>query len=475
MKLRLLLCLLALLFSVPCLSQTPVAPNNGVQATVLPFYFPVSAQATIAQITTTPGVPSTVPPLTQIAALQAQLSALQATLTAQGSSTAGPFNAYIDPFPVDGTKPIVAHYVMSSRDYSGSETGDETEVRQAIQNHINVFALNEGDWNGSGYYVPDTAALVAAIHAVSPGGQFKFCLSEDGLGAAQIASFMTLYASDPNYWHVNGRPVLSSFGGETSSPASYLAFWGGVDSALTAAGITPYFLPEFNAQQYSNGGTNNAVPPTVPLLTSNTSVWNTPGQGQVDGLFSDAIGANNPAYNSIYASVLHGLGKTFMGSVNPEYWPSENANDYFNEMFGAETLIAQWQSIINVQKPDFVELFTWNDTSEMTYFSPQPDKAVFWPYGLRDANANVIGYQASHAGFLALSQYYIQWYKTGVQPTVNKDSLYYFYRVHPKAAVATGAGEVKPSWVDPLTLDDVFVTTICTAPATLTVNSGGTV
>ncbi len=93
-----------------------------------------------------------------------------------------------------------------------------------------------------------------------------------------------------------------------------------------------------------------------------------------------------------------------------------------------------------------------------------------------------------HAGYLELSKYYIQWYKTGRQPGISRDGLFYFYRVHPKGAQATlakpttvPAGFADPSWMaKPVTdqlgdvQDNLYLTTMLTAPAELRVTSGDT-
>ena len=107
-------------------------------------------------------------------------------------------------------------------------------------------------------------------------------------------------------------------------------------------------------------------------------------------------------------------------------------------------------------------IVTWNDFSE-SYVCPValPGEPV----------PSYLTSRSSHAGYLELSRYYIEWYKTGRQPAL-KDALFWFYRVHPKNAVAAKDrpvtafhGEVQ---------DVLYVTTMSTAPAELHVTSGGT-
>lgn len=129
----------------------------------------------------------------------------------------------------------------------------------------------------------------------------------------------------------------------------------------------------------------------------------------------------------------------------------------------------QWRSIIQ-QQPDWVEIVTWNDFNE-SYICPVA--ASNSPGSGRSPQA-VLPYlksRPSHAGYLELSRYYIEWYKTG-KPPLLKDALFYFYRVHPKDAVAKKDRPVK-SFHGPVQ-DVLYVTTMMTAPAELQVTSGGT-
>jgi glucan endo-1,3-alpha-glucosidase len=74
----------------------------------------------------------------------------------------------------------------------------------------------------------------------------------------------------------------------------------------------------------------------------------------------------------------------------------------------------------------WVEIITWNDFVEGSYASPIDDPNKY-------ANANFLpitytGYYHSHYAFTDLLKYYIQWYKTGSQPAITQDSVYWFYR-----------------------------------------------
>src|SRR6202000_986560 len=83
----------------------------------------------------------------------------------------------------------------------------------------------------------------------------------------------------------------------------------------------------------------------------------------------------------------------------------------------------------------------------------------------------------THAAYTDLHRYFIQWYKTSVQPTW-PDAMYVFYRNASTKMLASEApaGTVigwNTQGLNP-TLDDLYITTILTAPAVLTVTSGPT-
>ena len=76
-----------------------------------------------------------------------------------------------------------------------------------------------------------------------------------------------------------------------------------------------------------------------------------------------------------------------------------------------------------------------------------------------------------HAAYLELSKYFITWYKTGKPPPVDRDSLFYFYRTHPKDALAARDDAPVTSRIGEVN-DTLYITTLLAAPAELCVRSG---
>ena len=79
----------------------------------------------------------------------------------------------------------------------------------------------------------------------------------------------------------------------------------------------------------------------------------------------------------------------------------------------------QWKSII-ANQPNFVEIVTWNDFNE-SYLTPV-DKPEQYFSGLKSPRRH------SHVAYYELLKYFIPWYRTGKEPKIERDGLFYFYR-----------------------------------------------
>jgi hypothetical protein len=135
----------------------------------------------------------------------------------------------------------------------------------------------------------------------------------------------------------------------------------------------------------------------------------------------------------------------------------------------------EWEGAIQ-DNVSWIQIVTWNDWVEKSYVAPfgSVEETKIW--GGKDEGFGPVNY--SHVAYLDASRYYIDWFKTGIQPTIVEDKLFYFYRPEPKAAtnqqfspseVAQGIQDIQGA----NTLQDkVFVTSFLTAPAKLTIYSG---
>lgn len=329
------------------------------------------------------------------------------------------------------------------------------DIADAQNSNVDGFELALGSWSGFTYYQDRAAAMFSAV----AGTNFKLFLSPDLSGditAQDIIDMMTLYHANPNYFTDGGKPLLTTFIGETKG----LDFWKTqVLAPLRTAGIDVLFIPSFNPNGLSN------------LATSYQSWWNQ----VVDGLGSWAFWVinDNPAdpiadvntWGETYASFLQSQNKRWVGRVLPYFWLGRNVGlpRWYVETNGGEGIDRQWKSIRDVQNPDWVVIQTWNDYTE-SYCSPadpaqMPEKAAWY---------NVGPLLTSHAGYARLMKYFATWFKAGTQPVAN-DSLYYFYRTHRKSAVAPADQQNIDQIGNPL--DDIYVTAILAHPSSLLVTT----
>jgi glucan endo-1,3-alpha-glucosidase len=307
---------------------------------------------------------------------------------------------------------------------------------------------------------------------------FKTFLSFDmsvNIAAADMVSAVLALGNNPHYFRMNGKPVVSTYGGQTLGDS----WWrDNVLQPLAAAGMPVTFIPNFVVSDL------NFV---APNLANWTNVVNT--YPSVDGLFLFGIPAAPPFYETdpnighywwsalsgseAFATALHNAGKIFMAPYTPSVWSVCHSARGYIETQGGLGMANWWNSIINTQQADLVDLVTWNDYTESTFMSPST-------YNQLPTQSTGVETE-THIGYYELAKYYISWYRYGVQPAITKDGMFYFHRTQPmNAAIANdasggcGMGPVVPGQLFGLLQDDIYVTTALTAPATLTVTSGNT-
>jgi glucan endo-1,3-alpha-glucosidase len=353
------------------------------------------------------------------------------------------------PANLDRGKKVFAHYMLCCGSFGETPEAYEKDIRLAQKMGLDGFALNIGGWRLNPAYKDRIAAMFAAAKNLSP--NFKLFISADmccGLNADDILDMMRLYANGPNYLRQAGRPVLSTYSGEGKGRE----FWQrDVLEPLDKMGLKPFFVPAFYSVTHSGRASDEVT------------FWDS----IVDGLFYFApaqtpFGKSSSVIetNLSYARALKAANKLFLAGYYPFYWGSEQTNSgrRYYEYEGGKGTAAQWESIIKAQDPSWVEITTWNDFAESYLVAPQDDRT---------------GLYKPHTAFMELNRYYIAWFKTGVQPEITKDAVFYFYRTHPMdlrtaddplGPVTELHGNVK---------DEIYVTVALTAPAALRIDSGG--
>jgi glucan endo-1,3-alpha-glucosidase len=351
---------------------------------------------------------------------------------------------------------VFAHYMVCFAAQGERVDDYKREIREAQAAGINGFALNCGAWHDEPHYPRRARAIYQAAQELGTG--FKLFFSADFAGShppgtfeSYVRDMVQTYGRHPNQFRVEGRTVLSTFGGEQG-----VAWRKDILAPLKSAGYDVFLVPFFYPR------------PRVTELPDEATVrqhyrrW----ADLVDGMFffgGAGTAQELAASNAAYARVLREAGKVSMCSFSPMYWGSAQPDRRYYETCGGEGVERQWKSIIELQ-PDWVEIVTWNDFAESyicAVAAHRPPESV--PPWLKS--------KSSHAGYLELTRYYIDWYKTGRQPPW-RDSLFWFYRVHPKDAVAKDDRPVTARYGD--VQDVVYLTAMMTAPAELHVTSGGT-
>jgi glucan endo-1,3-alpha-glucosidase len=195
---------------------------------------------------------------------------------------------------------------------------------------------------------------------------------------------------------------------------------------------------------------------------------------------------------SDYAASLAAANKSFMASFSPYYWGAYQSNAgrrNFNER-GGQGMNEQFQA--KSANPDWMEILTWNDWAE-SYMMPIDDFTKYFPSQslpscLQNTAGNCVaaGWYQDHRGMAELARYFIQWFKTGVQPTIVTDAVFFSYVPQMSNATITGTDPYGP--VGQIcsggtctsyglfgdSTDNVYITTAMTAPGFVTWVSGGT-
>jgi hypothetical protein len=126
-----------------------------------------------------------------------------------------------------------------------------------------------------------------------------------------------------------------------------------------------------------------------------------------------AVPVSTAGYSGSLKTKAAGYGKPWIHPMSSQdYRPKDKA---FWEARNSLTLRSIWENVI-ADGMDQVQIVTWNDQHEHHNIRPSTGKQ--WP-----------AYD--------MTAYYIQWFKTGTRPTIERDVLYYNHRVHHASLVPT--------------------------------------
>jgi glucan endo-1,3-alpha-glucosidase len=395
---------------------------------------------------------------------------------------------------------VFAHYMLANQDAvvtdaandsSGERAvaADEEEIAQARALGIDGFALNAGGWSREPRYIRRAAEMFEAARRV---GGFRLMFSADmccSNDAADVEDMLRRFANNPRYAPVcfqhNGRFVLTTFSGSGRG----VAFWQGVVDDLErgtgASRLSPQIALPFGS------GVASSVPLRVELVPAFFFGGELPNaQAIATGLasYADTLGGafywgiagvpgaledNQLRSSEAYAAVLHSAGRLYMAPICFQFWGADAGRAF--DYSGYEGLRRMWMDAINRTRPEWVEIITWNDFIEGTYVSPIDDPARY-PHandlGASRAPADTPHFFHSHAGAYQLLRFFIAWYKTGQQPAILNDQVFWAYR---SQLVTTAAARTRLAGIrlhGPMQ-DKLYITANLSAAAELEVRMGG--
>jgi len=238
--------------------------------------------------------------------------------------------------------------------------------------------------------MPDMNAIYKADQ-VNPNTSQFYTDEEAKVGLADIIESLIVGYPDGIARAEDGRPLISPYFAESRN----IAWW-------------TTWLDEMESR-----GHNIAFMPTYQGWENDTTGWI--GTGRLYGAsdWGEADVKRNVDAWRTDAGICHSRGWKWMHPVRTQDHRPHNFGYYEAKNWGLfrET----WDSAIS-NDADHVQIITWNDYGEHAHVAP--------------SNRN----GTSH---LELVQYYINWFKTGVAPTITRDVMYWCHRRHHTDAVYT--------------------------------------
>lgn len=368
-------------------------------------------------------------------------------------------------------KLVFAHYMLWVPSTSDDVSGFITDIKMAQAAGIDGFAINTADWSAVNWAIPRCDKIWQAAETLNSG--FKLFFSVDLTGslgnmAGDIVAMAARYANRPNTLKVDGKVFLSTFVGQDKTfgyPTPQQGWDQAVLTPLRNQGVPVYFIPFFAPNNERPGQVGYPSPSQVSDVFAQFPFMDGIYQWSAWPFFYGDLQTVSNQADVNYLSAARANGKSYMAPISP--WFSKHMagapvtlpNWVFGNYKGPGMWIDHWNSLIALQ-PDFVEIVTWNDYPERTYIGPTTapwgdDEDVTFP----------------HLGFLDLTKYFVQAYKSGGQyPNIDQEKVYVFYRSSSKYAVANDPlGPIQNSQ----SMDDnIYVVTLLNSPADVIVTSG---
>ncbi|KAH9476860.1 Glucan endo-1,3-alpha-glucosidase agn1 [Psilocybe cubensis] len=338
-------------------------------------------------------------------------------------------------FKRDGTKYVFMHHFLKlfkidTFPYTYADWLDDM-IKIAAKG-VDAIALNIG---GSDWQRNQVATAYSAARDSNTGIKlfYSFDLTEMDCNVADLVARVNLYNNHPNQFKVNGKAFISSFSGGCLGNDGWQSL-----KSQTNGYIMPFIWGlENNFQSW-------------PSLDS----WYCWGCAWPQGNYPKNMDDDN-----FYISQL---GTKYGTTVGPWMYTHYTWKNFY--LRGDDWLVvSRWEQLMQLRSTlTFVELATWNDYGESSYYGPikgaQPDGTT-WANGY------------PHTAWYDLTGYYVQAFKTGSYPAITQDVIYFWARPHPAGATASGDNLGKPTGWD-WTEDSMWAAVFATSPATVVLRCG---
>jgi hypothetical protein len=315
------------------------------------------------------------------------------------------------------------------------------------------------------------AALAKAVRRWNDDHDDTFCwaLMPEPMDVDTMIDVFKKYADGRDYCWKDGKPVFLSYGSNQIADGAW------VDDflrPLKIAGLEPFY--GWNGSPYSRAQVAN-------LFRRIRNV----------GIKAAYVSFSVGPYDSTAEKIMNMKSAIAPADILPgasvAYWigcgrkQTHNYQEHHGIAGGLKKYLEAMLPGGLYGYPDMFMLTIWNDFTEDTMFIPA-EHACGGPYTLEQC-LGPSRYDPqlpvwSHRGAYEFIKRYIEWYKTGQEPDITKDKIFYMYRQHPKEMAAPPTDRCNTVDGYPMSgtedaADVIYITTELTAPADLTVTLGG--
>ena len=302
---------------------------------------------------------------------------------------------------------------------------DEVKMAQALG--VDGFCVDILDTDGKRWN--QFMLLLKAVNKA--GGDFKIVLMPDMEAQLKahpeyLVPAICKIADNPALYRLDdGRLVLVPYDAHRQTPE----WWKNTISELEAKGIKVAFMPLFQGwwkyiDKYAD-------------FSYGFSDWGT-------NTFDDQHAGRRPR---LKAFDRHGL--KFMAPVRPQDFRPKNFHG--SESRNSALFREMWATAME-SDVELVHLITWNDYSEASEIAPST--------GIRHT-------------FYDLTAYYTTWFKTGKQPEIVRDAIYYFYRTQPTDAKVDLTRQKEKFKMNGKPCNEIELLAFMKEPSVLEINIGG--